>query len=123
LDNNPKQQIDNNDKNELLRCRNTRINAHHNQISVPKITKRAPQLHEPLTILHCVLEHDRALKVVSFEQQAIYDQLVLAINFNRHIRTGSSNALDGSERHACVSSRRDESFHMELVLAISEDRI
>ena len=121
LDNNPIQKIDDNDNDELLICLNTRINAHHYQISVPKIAKRTPQLHEPLAIIHCVLEHDRALKVVCFEQQSICDQLVLAINFDCHFRCRSSDALDSSERHASVSARRNEPFHVESVFAISED--
>jgi hypothetical protein len=95
--------------------------SHHDQISIPEITKRASQLHEPLTIIHRVLKHDRAFEVVRFNQQAVRDQLVLAVHFDCHLRCGSRKSLDGSERHASISPRRDEPLHMESVLAIGEN--
>jgi hypothetical protein len=95
--------------------------SHHDQISVPKITKRTSQLHEPLTIIHRVFKHDRALEVVRFKQQAIRNQLVLAIYFDRHLQWRSPGALDGSECYTSIPARRDESLHVELVLAIGKD--
>lgn len=95
--------------------------SHHDQISVPEITKRTSQLHEPLTIIDCVPKHDRTFEVVRFMQQAICNQLVLAIHFDCHLRCGSRKSLDSSKRHASISPRRDESLHVESVLAISED--
>jgi hypothetical protein len=97
--------------------------SHHDQISIPKIAKRACQLHEPLAIIHFVPKHDRALEIVRFKQRAIRDQLVLAVHFDCHLQRGICEALDCSKCHASISACSDESLHMVSVLAISEDWI
>src|SRR5882757_3898606 len=94
---------------------------HHDQVSVPKIAKRTPQLHEPITVPLCDIEHDPALELVRVVQLAIRVQPVLGIDFDRDLLRRSSGALDGSERHVSKSAPRDETIHVELVRAIGEE--